>query len=169
MKKAKPAWNTLGNRKVPEFIVLLVILPIFALSFVAIYDMMFPSRPYSYPQHLKSKAQVRGHAQGLYLHAVENGDEFPAQEQWPDDLIAAGIIHNELMISPGEDGDGISSIYVPGPFTFDETQILIYEDLKHWPKEGVLVGFADTHVEFVPFDEFERMLAVQLAQSPPAP
>lgn len=121
---------------------------------------------------LKSKTMVRMLVAGLNEYADYHDRVYPDKTQWPTRLEAEGYIEHELLVSPAEDGDGVSYIYVPGPFTLDKAQILIYEDPKHWPEKGVLVGFADGHVEFVPFDEFDAMLAAQMVRSaspPPAP
>ncbi len=104
---------------------------------------------------------------GLNAYANQNDNTYPVQDQWPDALLSEEIIYPEMLVSPIEDGDGISYIYVPGPFTEDPNQILIYEDPKHWPEKGVLVGFSDTTVRFVPFDEFDQMLEKQLAETQP--
>ena len=117
---------------------------------------------------LRSHTQVRSLAQGAILYAVDHDDLLPTKEQWPGVLIELGIIDAELLESRVEDGDGVSFIYVPGPNSFDETQILIYEDPKHW-EEGVIVGFADAHVEIVPHERFEAMLAEQLASQADEP
>ncbi len=103
------------------------------------------------------------------MYANSHGERYPAQDQWPSALVEQGIIDEEILISPVEDGDDISYIYVPGPFTEDSNQILIYEDPKHWPKRGVLTGFVDGTVRLVPFNEFEQMLAAQLAKTKVAP
>jgi len=110
---------------------------------------------------LKSKTMIRMHVTGLNAYAEHNAQGYPTKAQWPGDLQENGYIEQDLLVSPVEDGDGVSYIYIPGPFTHDATQILIYEDPKHWPDRGVLVGFADNHVEFVPFDVFDRMLRAQ--------
>jgi len=112
-----------------------------------------------------SETQMIVTLRALQSFALDHGERFPTPIEWPDALVNDGTIDELMLISPKEDGDGISYIYVPGPFTIDKTQILIYEDPKHWPKQGVLVGFADAHVEFVPFDEFDRMLAAQQSQT----
>lgn len=113
--------------------------------------------------HLRSASQVRSVAQGLILYAGLNNDMFPSQDEWPEALVDLGIIEPEWLVSPEEDGDGVSYIFVPSPFSLDSTQILFYEDPKHF-QEGVLVGFADAHVEMIPHETFERMLAEQLQE-----
>jgi len=110
---------------------------------------------------LRSSRQVRSLAQGAITYASLHNDIFPSQEQWPNALIDLGILETEMLTSTAEDGDGVSFIYVPGCLIFEATQILVYEDPKHW-EEGVIVGFADAHVEIVPLDVFEKMIAEQL-------
>ncbi len=101
------------------------------------------------------------------MYAIDHGDEFPLQDQWADDLVSFGVLESEDFVSLAEDGGGVSYIFVPGPFDFDATRILVYEDPKHW-EDFVIVGFVDAHTEFVEHDVFEQILADQLAaQSSP--
>ncbi len=144
--------------RVLQLFLLVVLVCLFVLAFGSKTEKPSTSRA----RILFSKAQVGSLVQGVILFAWNNADQLPTQEQWPDALLELGIIDTEILVSRVEDGDGVSFIYVPGPYSFDETQILIYEDPKHW-KEGVIVGFADAHAEIVPHEEFERMLAEQLA------
>lgn len=153
--------NQVWSTRVPAFTVLVIILPVFALGVYSIYEFVFVNHHPSNPP-LQSQTRIRHLVLGIFLYASEHQETFPLQENWPQALLESGDIDFELLESPQEDGDGVSYIYVHGPFTYDANQILIYEDPKHWPKKGVLVGFADHRVEFVPFDEFDRMLAAQL-------
>ena len=118
---------------------------------------------------LKSKTQVRSLLQGCIIYASDNNELFPPVVSWEDDLLAAGLIDTELLVSPGEDGDGVSYIYLGGEHTFDASQIVIFEDPNHWPNDGVIVGFADNHVEIIPFDIFEQMLAEQINEAEAQP
>lgn len=113
-------------------------------------------------QEIVSQTNIRTIAQGAVVYADGHGDMFPTTDQWSVVLIDAGLIQSHLLESPAEDGDGISYIYLGGESTRDAMQILIYEDPKHFVL-GVLVGFADGHVEMVDHGTFERMLAEQLA------
>ena len=114
-----------------------------------------------------SEVQVRELVQGVLVFADQD-EVFPTQEQWPDALVDLGLIMPDSLMSPAEDGDGLSYIYVPGPLSQDAFQILVYEDPKHF-YDGVVVGFADGHVELVDHDVFERMLAEQLAAQEVSP
>jgi len=58
---------------------------------------------------------------------------------------------------------------VPDQIVGDKSLITIYEDPKHWPLRGVIVGFADGHVETIDHETFERMLAEQLAGQESSP
>jgi len=118
--------------------------------------------------HHRSTTQVRSLAQGLILYAGKNNDMFPLQDEWAVVLVELGMIEPEFLVSPAEDGDGVSYIFVPGPFSFDSTQILIYEDPKHFD-DGVLVGFVDSHVEMIDHETFERMLVDQLGAQNDSP
>jgi len=117
-------------------------------------------------QELVSQTYVRSQLQAAVSYANENGDMFPPVNQWPDAVIDLGLIDSTMLVSPVEDGDGISYIYLGGEFTFDALQIVIYEDPKHY-EEGVIVGFADAHVEMIPHAEFEAMLEEQTSDQAP--
>lgn len=106
--------------------------------------------------------------QSLIVYSGNHAGEFPAEESWNDALIEAGLATPEDLVSFAEDGDGLSYIFVPGSFSFDSTQILVYEDPKHY-QEGVLVGFADAHIKMIDHETFEQMLAEQLAAQNESP
>ena len=111
---------------------------------------------------LRSQAQIRSQFHAATIYATQNENQFPLPAQWPDTLIDLGLLEPEILISPLEDGDGVSYIYLGGEQSFDPLQILIYEDPKHL-EEGVLLGFADGTVELIPHAEFESMLEDQTA------
>lgn len=148
-------------------IVLVMVLSVVALVVGSVYYTLGVVRRTVSLQY--SETQMIVILRGLQSFALDHGERFPTPIEWPDALINDGTIDEIMLTSPHEDGDGVSYIYVPGPFTSDETQILIYEDPKHWPKQGVLVGFADAHVEFVPFGDFDHMLAAQLESNAEVP
>ncbi len=115
-----------------------------------------------------SQSYVASHSVALKLYAKNNGGAFPNAEQWPSVLIENGRIEEILLYAPNEQSNEISYVYVPGQTLNDKTQIIVYENPEHWPARGVIVGFADGHVEVLKHDVFERMLAEQLAtQSSP--
>lgn len=126
----------------------------------------------AHARQLRSQSQARSLVQASIVYAHDHGGWFPSAAQWPDALIELGIIQPELLVSGVEDGDGVSYIYLPLPGVWsegeDENRIVIYEDPKHFEK-GVVVGFSDARTEFVEHDEFERMLAEQLASEPQNP
>jgi len=116
---------------------------------------------------LRSASKLRSLSQALIIYSIDHGDMFPAQEQYPSVLLEMENIGDYDLISPIEEDDAVSYIYVPGPCDFDDKQILIYEDPSHWERI-VVVGFADAHVEMIDHETFEQMLADQLAaQSSP--
>lgn len=124
------------------------------------------------PQHhhppIQPESVVRTLVQAMVIYAGEHDDMFPDRDNWEQILLAQGLPGNDPLVSSAEDGDGVSYIFVPGPFSFDSTQILLYEDPKHF-QDGVLVGFADTHVEMIDHETFELMLAEQLAAQNQSP
>lgn len=115
---------------------------------------------------LKSQSQIRMQLQAAIVYAGDNNDQFPPQDQWPDAVIDLGLIEPGLFVSPLEDGDGISYIYLSGENTFDADQIVIYEDPAHHP-QNVLVGFADGTVSFIPHADFQQMLEDQTGEVAP--
>ena len=110
---------------------------------------------------LRSQTHVRAIAQACASYADDHGGLFPPVENWEQALLDGFYIEQEMLISPGEDGDGISYIYLGGENTWDYNQILIYEDPKHWPTRGVVVGFADFHADMIDHARFEMMLSEQ--------
>jgi len=118
--------------------------------------------------NLRSASKLRSIAQALIIYSTSHGDVFLAQEQFPSVLLEMGNIHKDDLVSPGEEDDEVSYIYVPGPCDFDDKQILVYEDPSHW-EGSVVVGFADGHVEMIEHEDFERMLAEQLAAQDQSP
>jgi len=72
-----------------------------------------------------------------------------------------GLVENETLISPLEDGDGVSYILTGvRESSFDATEIVAYEDPKHMDY-GVNVLFADMHVEIIDHEIFDAMLSEQ--------
>jgi hypothetical protein len=107
---------------------------------------------------------TRAITQSLVVYASNNENQFPQQEHWVEELLEGGFADLELLASPGGVLGVVPYTYVPGPYSYDSKQVLIYQDPHRWPKRGVLVGFADNHAETVSFDEFELMLEKQLQQ-----
>jgi prepilin-type processing-associated H-X9-DG protein len=122
---------------------------------------------------LQSKNMLRNILIAMSMYSKSNPDQPLTKDNWAQILVSSGSMESNLLISPLEDGDGVSYIYVSTPILFDARQnvntrqIAMYEDPKH-NKEGVHVGFADGHVEMLDHETFEQMLADQLAaQSSP--
>jgi hypothetical protein len=115
-----------------------------------------------------SKSFVRSHLQGLMVYAGNNRDLLPTADQWPDILIREGIIDESLMTAPSGIESDTSYFYIPGDhhYQYDGNRILVYENPRHW-RMGVIVGFEDGSTEFLPHDEFERVLTEQLADREP--
>lgn len=116
-------------------------------------------------QELVSATNVRSQLQAAVIYAADNDDLFPPVNQWPDVAIDLGLLEPEQLISPREDGDGISYIYLGGWNSFDAQEIVIYEDPKHF-EDFVIVGFADAHVDLIPHAEFNAMLQEQQQSQP---
>lgn len=114
-------------------------------------------------EQLLSESQINTLIISCENYARDNNGNYPSVASWEQDLedyLGAPI--DEITLSPAEDGDGVSYIYLGGSYPADPDHILFYEDPDHWPSVGVLVGFADSGVEMIPFDIFEQMLAEQL-------
>lgn len=116
-----------------------------------------------------SETQMRSIIQGCIMYADDHNGQFPPTASWEQDLVNMGLVDAAMFVSPGEDGDGVSYFYLGGENTFDATQIVLYEDPDHFPRSGVIVGFADNHVEEIPFDIFEQMLADQISETEAQP
>jgi len=113
----------------------------------------------------KSRAKLRSHLQALFVYAGNNRDQLPSADRWPDALIEEGMLYDYLMESEYHDAPGDAYVYVEGVELFAPDKIMVYENVGHW-REGVLTGFADGHVEMLPHDEFNRLLAEQALESP---
>jgi hypothetical protein len=118
-------------------------------------------------------AKLRGHQVGMRSHiyallnyAEHNDNRFPKKDLWPDILFDHGYLEDSLFEYVDLDGDDDAYIYLSNQIVNDKDSIVLYEDPKHWD-EGVIVGFADAHVEFMSFVDFERVLAEQLASGEP--
>lgn len=118
-------------------------------------------------QQTLSEAQLNQLIVACESYALDNDWEYPAVATWEQDLYSyLGVSLEEAFVSPREyeDGDGVSYIYLGGTYPEEPTHILFYEDPKHYPNTGVLVGFVDSGTEIIPFDIFEQMLAEQQAE-----
>lgn len=118
------------------------------------------------PPIQRSVTNVRGLAQGAVIFAGYRNDCFPSEEEWPSALIELKFIESDMLVSPLDGGTENAYIYVPsqlGPDDLNfEKRIILYENPDHY-EEGVVVGFANAWAEIIDHDDFERMLADQLA------
>lgn len=146
-------WKAVLPVAVSMTVVLLVVTPAFIFHRPHIHGHTNQLRPQTY---------LRNIAQGLVIYGSDNKDMYPDKDEWQHLLIQSGIVEEYLFTSPLEDGDGFSYALVALQVTFDQSEILVYEDPKHH-EEGVLVAFGDCRVEFVDFEVFEQMLAEQLS------
>ncbi|RMH26474.1 MAG: hypothetical protein D6692_09250 [Planctomycetota bacterium] len=112
----------------------------------------------------RSGSQLRSIHQAMAVYAASNNDQYPPVDDTFDILYAHGLVETETLVSPLEDGDGISYILTGlQEITFRSDLIAAYEDPKH-SEHGVLVVFDDNRTEFLPHAEFEAMLARQRAE-----
>lgn len=115
---------------------------------------------------LQSATQARQIHQALMIYSTTNDDKYPPADNWQQLLIDADFLSPDDFVSPVEDGDGVSYIYVYTPgmsATYAADRIILYEDTDHFPG-GVNVVFDDGHTEFIPHAGFQAMLADQQAQ-----
>lgn len=119
---------------------------------------------------LHSEISIREILGGLEGYALANDGAYPAQDGWSAVLIDGGFIFEESLTSKvGDvDGDGVMYIFLPEGYESTAAQIVIYEDPDHYPDE-VVVGYADGSADHVSKDEFDLMLADQLAEQDESP
>ena len=160
MMQHKRQKNSLLIRPVFQWAIIAMVIVFSVMVFAPTSGRHSPARA----RALKSQSLVRSLAQCLVLYANDHEEEaFVSHEQFPGALLGRGCVEEYMLVSPVEEDDAISYIYVPGPCDFDDKQILIYEDPTHW-EDFVIVGFADAHVEMLDHETFERMLAEQLGE-----
>ena len=147
--------------KWPSIVGLGIGMVMFGFGFLVVPSLLWKPH-WHHGTQIKSSTNIRSIAQGLVVYSGNHNKQFPDHAQWQEVLIQKGVCYDEQFVSPDEDGDGVSYILVSSSMTFDPAEIMLYEDPKHH-EEGVLVAFSDAHTEYVPFEEFERMLAEQLA------
>ncbi|RMH26471.1 MAG: hypothetical protein D6692_09235 [Planctomycetota bacterium] len=100
----------------------------------------------------------------MVVYARSHNGQYPPSDQAFEILIDQGLIEPALLVSPLEDGDGISYILTGVPeIEYRADLILAYEDPKHMA-DGVLVLFDDNHMQKLSHAEFEAMLAKQQAR-----
>ncbi len=135
---------------------MLLVVPVFCMiSYQCIRTPDHITRP------LLPTTQLRSVAQGLSVYAAKNSGEFPEHTRWKQVLIEQGICDEEFFTYYDTDEDGDTYTLVAFRMTDNPKMIMLYEDVDHHT-EGVLTAFCDIRVEFVEFEEFERMLAAQL-------
>jgi len=111
-------------------------------------------------QRLKASADMRQMSHALVEIANNNNGQFPdSADGWQQRLIDTGFVTPDMFVSPRTDGVGDDYFYVPG-YTddFDATGVLIYEDPDLDP-DGTLIGYRDSHVEYVPQTQATRILS----------
>jgi prepilin-type processing-associated H-X9-DG protein len=122
-------------------------------------------------------SNVRQLLQGCMLYANEHKNTFP--DRLDDAVKAAGLDQNTgaaLLQNPRRPaaqnaGAGPAYEYLKRPQgTFGDTsdKVMIYEKFDQWPTDGVVVGFADGHVELVNDEAlFRKLLDKTRAEAAP--
>ena len=124
------------------------------------------SRPNGHSPEGRSLVQLRTLAQACIVYAANNDDQLPDPSSWRSLLVSEVGLSQENLISLAQLGDEDSYHLAPNAEMFDEESILIYEEPSHWP-DSVHVAFGDASVKQLSHADFERMLAEQLANTPP--
>jgi len=114
---------------------------------------------------LDSEIHTREILLGLEQFALANEGEHPDADDWSAVLVDGGYIFEDSFNSKvGDvDGDGVFYIFLPEGYESTAAQLVIYEDPDHY-EEWVVVGYADGSADSVLKDEFDQMLAEQLAE-----
>jgi hypothetical protein len=108
-------------------------------------------------------AMMRSHVHALNLYAENNDNRFPGTVEWPEVLIEHGYIDSSLIEFADVDSDQVVYQYFPFLGGIESDWILLFEEPDHWDV-GVVVGFANNHVEIIEHGKFEQMLADQIAE-----
>lgn len=117
-------------------------------------------------QIIVSQTQMSMQMQAIEQFAMNNDGQYPTAADWPDALIDGGYLEADVFVSPMEDTDEISYIYLANGNPNDPNRILIYEDPNHF-EFNVLVGFADGTVREIPKDQLEQLLELQTTNEQP--
>jgi len=110
---------------------------------------------------MEKATRIRTLLQECYVYAQSHKDEFPPDLET---LIKGGdgYLRPEMLRTDWNDpNSGPAYVYlkVPPEKQFLTDLVVIYERYKAWPKDGIWVGFADSHIERVTDEaKFKKML-----------
>ena len=81
--------------------------------------------------------------------------------EWPEEL--EGLVDAGLLQNPRRPGSQVGYVYVKPPAPANKLErtnrvVVIYEAHDEWPEGGIVVGFADSHVEIVNEAEFRELV-----------
>lgn len=114
----------------------------------------------------RSLVQLRTLAQACIVYAANNDDQLPDPSSWRSLLVSEVGLSKENLISSAQLGDEDSYHLAPNAEMLNEESILLYEEPSHW-RDSVHVAFGDASVKQLSRDDFERLLAEQLANTTP--
>lgn len=132
---------------------------------VALFLPATSSRSKSNTLSRQSLVQLRTLAQGCFVYAANNNDQFPDPDQWRELLIEHVGMDKGEFLSPTAESIEDSYFMAPKAMMWDGQSILLYENPDHW-EDSVHVAFGDASADQLPHDEFNRLLAEQGKASP---
>jgi outer membrane lipoprotein-sorting protein len=110
----------------------------------------------------KMMTKVRHLGLWCWSYASDNDDQFPDDLA---DIVRAGVITDEVLnkvLAAPDDPNGPPVIRYRKPNKDEKkrsTEVMLYEIYDQWPKDGVVVCFADGHAEIIPDkNRFEELI-----------
>lgn len=91
-----------------------------------------------------SQSQMRQIQVGVQSYYSDTGETLP-KDGWKPILsdFLVGTPDDPIFTSPLSDGDGVEYVFVPGPFAFDDSLVMFYEDPDHAISPGTVLVIYD--------------------------
>lgn len=176
----QPQTKRLG-RPVSRVVVIGLVLVLGAFGFFVFVAPIGPSHRGA--RDIKCRAQLHQIVHSMSLYAEAFGGRLPPAggqgsgespgaiaESWADVLIETQYILPEFLVSPAAfEQDRSSYLFVPADrLDGDPTRVLLYELPGMHGEHGVHVAYHDGHIETLPLQEAERLIAALTAAHGPA-
>jgi len=127
---------------------------------------LWPDRKDHVTRPLRSETRVRILVASLQLYAESNQNTYPPADEWVSLLSSNGYIAEDEAFSPRQNGKEEPYTFLPARYDQDKSRVIVYGKPNRG-EQGVMVGFANHHVELLSHDEFERLLTEQTSNRVP--